>query len=110
MPIPDLTHLQFAVLDALGAREKAGRELREALKARGIRKTGPAFYQLMARLEEAKFVKGWYEQKAVEGEVVRERRYKILGAGLTAWQEVRDFYLESGKTIPSLLGTRGVIG
>ena len=90
MGLPDLTHLQFAIVDVLGPREKSGRELRQGLRERGIRKSGPAFYQLMARLEEAGVVKGRYDQK-----IVKERRYKITGSGVRARERALDFYLKA---------------
>ena len=48
--IPKITHLQFLVLGQLRGQEQAGRVLREALAAHGVRRSAPAFYQLMARL------------------------------------------------------------
>ena len=62
-----LPHLQFAVLAALGSTKRAGREIREELRALDLKKSGPAFYRLMTRLEEAGFVEGWYEQEVVDG-------------------------------------------
>lgn len=99
MPLPPLSHLQFAVLDALGAAKKSGRELRAALAARGVKKSGPAFYQLMARLEDAGFVKGWYEQKIVDGQIIKERRYQIKGQGSRACEKTRDFYMNPDSAI-----------
>ncbi|UCC31818.1 MAG: hypothetical protein JSU86_05975 [Phycisphaerales bacterium] len=96
MGLPPLTHLQFAILDVLGSHKKSGREVREGLKTLGIRKSGPAFYQLMARLEDAGFVKGWYDQKVIDGQIIKERRYRVLGAGVKAWEHTRDFYVEAG--------------
>ena len=52
--LPSLTHLQFLVLGVLRTDEQSGRVIRQALHAYGIRRSGPAFYQLMARLEKAK--------------------------------------------------------
>lgn len=95
MGLPDLTHLQFAIVDVLGPREKSGRELRQGLRERGIRKSGPAFYQLMARLEEAGVVKGRYDQKIVEAQIIKERRYKITGSGVRARERALDFYLKA---------------
>lgn len=92
MPVPSLTHLQFAVLDALGAEERPGREIRERLTERGVAKTGPAFYRLMARLEDAGFLTGEYHQKTVLGQHLRERRYRIAGDGEAALNEARAFY------------------
>jgi len=99
--LPTLTHLQFLILDIVGGAEMSGRDLREKLRARGVRKTGPAFYQLMARLEDAGFVKGWYDQKIIDGQIIKERRYRILGAGAKARENTLDFYrqreLNSGR-------------
>jgi hypothetical protein len=102
MPLPDLTHLQFLVLTALLEGEQSGRYIREKLAEEGVHKTGPAFYQLMARLEDAKLVEGWYDQKVVDGQIIKERRYKVTGLGVHAWESTRDFYLAQAK--PGLLG------
>lgn len=91
-PIPVLTHLQFLVLGVLRAEPQAGRALRSALSAYGIRRTGPAFYQLMARLEKDRLVDGWYEQVTVNDQAVTERHYRITGDGSRRWKEARAFY------------------
>lgn len=93
MPIPSITHLQFLVLGLLMDAEISGRELRERLVDAGERKSGPAFYQFMARLEDARLVEGSYDEKVIDGQRIKERRYKITGQGIAAWEEVRDFYL-----------------
>ncbi len=92
MSLPELSHLQIAVLDALGATELSGRELREALKQAKISKSGPAFYQLMSRLEDAKFVRGRYDEKVVHGQRIKERRYILTGEGAKALREAASFY------------------
>lgn len=79
--LPELTHLQFLVLAVLSSNEMKGKELREALKKEGVNKTGPAFYQIMSRLEEAKFVESWMTQEIVEGQIIKEKNYKITGLG-----------------------------
>ena len=76
MPIPqlpELTHLQFLVLGVLRSADQPGRALRDALSGYGIRRTGPAFYQLMARLEKDRLIDGWYEQITVGDQAVTER-------------------------------------
>src|SRR4051794_24971311 len=97
MPIPDLTHLQFLVLGVLLSGEKSGRDLREELKREGAGKTLASFYQLMARLEEAGHVKGRYEQELIDGIPVKERVYTVTGEGISAWENVRDFYFAKGS-------------
>src|SRR6266516_1366818 len=90
--LPELTHLQFAVLNIVETATISGRALRARLREDGIKKSGPAFYQAMARLEEARFVKGWYEQKIVEGQIIKERHYQILANGISALRQARNFY------------------
>lgn len=96
MSLPPLSPLQYAVLEILGSRELSGREVREHLKTRKISKSGPAFYQLMSRLEDAKFVEGKYDEKIVAGQRIKERRYFLKGEGAKALNLTRDFYLIPG--------------
>jgi DNA-binding PadR family transcriptional regulator len=95
--LPDLTHLQFLILAVLMDGEQPGKFIREKLADEGERKSGPAFYQIMARLEDGNFVEGWYTQKVVEGQIIKERWYKITGEGVAAWEAVRDFYLAHAR-------------
>ncbi|GEM_PF-1710014 len=90
--LPELSHLQFAVLEVLGTSQQSGKDLRTGLSELGIKKSGPAFYQLMARLEEAKFVEGWYSQEIIDGQIIKERQYKITGSGIRAFNDTRKFY------------------
>jgi DNA-binding PadR family transcriptional regulator len=90
--LPDLTHLQFLILGVLRGDEQPGRVLRDALAGYGIRRTGPAFYQLMARLEKDGLVDGWYEQVTVGDQAVTERRYRITAEGKKQWNDARAFY------------------
>jgi DNA-binding PadR family transcriptional regulator len=92
--LPLITHLQFLVLEALSIDEQAGRQLRSLLSSAGVRNSGPAFYQMMARLEEAGLVEGWYEQTIIAGQNLKERRYRLTRAGLRAVSDTRAFYLE----------------
>jgi DNA-binding PadR family transcriptional regulator len=90
--LPDITHLQFLVLGLLLAAPQSGRRIRSELQAHGVRRTAPAFYQMMARLEDGHLVEGWYEQKVVDGQLLKERHYRLRPAGLRAWTATRDFY------------------
>jgi len=95
MPLPPLSSLQFSVLAALLAEPRNGRELRRGLRERGVRRTLAAFYQLMARLEDAGYVEGWYEQEVIRGQLIKERHYRMTAAGMAAWQATRKFYAEA---------------
>jgi DNA-binding PadR family transcriptional regulator len=97
--LPSITHLQFVVLDLLRGEARAGRDIREELRRFGVRRSAPAFYQMMARLEDAGFVEGWYEQKVVDGQLIKERSYRIKQAGARAWAATRDFYAASLKAL-----------
>src|SRR4051812_43003549 len=90
--IPRLTHLQFLVLGQLRGAEQPGRVIREALAAHGVKRSAPAFYQLMARLERDRLIDGWYEQVATGDQAVTERRYRLRAQGARLWSEARDFY------------------
>lgn len=92
--LPRLTHLQFLVLGLLRTGDTPGRILRDALAAHGVKRTSPAFYQLMARLERDGLVDGWYEQIAVRDQAVTERRYRLRPQGAKLWTEARDFYTD----------------
>jgi DNA-binding PadR family transcriptional regulator len=92
MKLPPLTHLQFAVLSCLGTNKISGRELRAALVHEGVKKSAPSFYQLMARLEDADFVKGDYESKAVHGQTIKERVYWLTATGSRVRQDQYAYY------------------
>jgi DNA-binding PadR family transcriptional regulator len=93
--IPELTHLQFLVLSILRSGPRTGRQVRKALARHGIRRSAPAFYQMMARLEDAAFVDGEYDQKIVDGQIIKERRYTLSARGEAAWSATRTFYAEA---------------
>ena len=93
-PLPDLTNLQFLVLGLLLQSTMAGRDLRARLQSHGARKSGPAFYQLMARMEDAGLVEGHYVQQEADGQLVRERHYRVTPSGRRAWRASHEFYAE----------------
>jgi len=93
--IPEITHLQFLVLGMLRGGERAGRVVRRTLKRHGIDRSGPAFYQMMARLEDAGLVAGEYDQKIIDGQIIKERRYSLTARGETAWTATRAFYSDA---------------
>jgi DNA-binding PadR family transcriptional regulator len=91
--LPAITHLQFLVLGQLLDTPSAGRDIRTTLRRHGVRRTAPAFYQMMARLEDAGLVEGWYDQQIIDGQLIKERHYRVRAAGARAWAATRDFYL-----------------
>jgi len=94
MRVPKLSHIQFMILTLLQVKDASGKEIRDALRRSGVRRSGPGFYQIMARMEDAGFVKGEYRQEIVASQIIRERRYEITTIGRRASRDSRDFYLE----------------
>ncbi len=92
MNLPELSHLQFIVLGQLLTQTRSGREIRKTLRRFRVRQSGPAFYQMMARLEKTGLAEGWYHQDVIDGQTVKERHYRITPAGASAWRECRSFY------------------
>jgi DNA-binding PadR family transcriptional regulator len=92
--LPEITALQFLVISLLLSRadECPGRELRARLLENGVKSTGPQFYQMMSRLEDAGYVEGWYAQKEIEHQVVNERRYRVTAEGRAALDATADFF------------------
>jgi DNA-binding PadR family transcriptional regulator len=95
--LPSLTHLQFLVLGALRGAQQPGRVLRDTLASYGVRRTAPAFYQLMARLESTGLVEGWYEQVTVGDQAVTERWYRVTGEGSRQWTRAQNFYSDVAR-------------
>lgn len=90
--LPIITHLQFVVLDLLRDQPRAGRDIRQELGRYGVRRSAPAFYQMMARLEDSSYIEGWYEQHVIDGQLIKERNYRIRPAGVRACSATRNFY------------------
>ncbi len=105
MQLPRLSHLQFLVLGQLLGSPSSGMEIRRKLATFGAKKSGPAFYQLMARMKAGGLVEGWYEQQIIDGQIIRERHYKIKRSGSQSWQKSREFY---EKSIAVSEGARGL--
>jgi DNA-binding PadR family transcriptional regulator len=90
--MPDLSHRQFFIVDLVGDDEHSGRYIRDRLNDHGIKTSLPAFYQMMARLEDAELIRGFYVTTPVKGHVLKERHYKSLAHGRKQCQVVLDFY------------------
>ena len=105
--VPRLSHLQFLVIGVLGRGTVPGRRVREELAGFDVRKSGPAFYQLMARLEDSGLVDGTYHQDIVDGQIIRERHYTLTAEGAGAWRASRDFYVDA---IRGFDGQQGLAG
>lgn len=107
--IPRLSHLQFLVVGILRGKSVPGRKIREDLKNFQVKKSGPAFYQLMARLEDAGLVEGCYNQEIVSSQIIRERHYSLTADGASAWVQSRDFYLGAIRGFDEMPGMARVM-
>jgi DNA-binding PadR family transcriptional regulator len=105
--VPKLTFSQFLVLGLLLDGDCPGRKIRDELLKHGERKSGPAFYQAMARLEDAGFVKGRYQQITAGDQLVKERWYTITRDGIHTWNEAASFSLAVCKGRLNLPFARG---
>jgi hypothetical protein len=65
-----------SIHEALGNGEMSGRDLRAYVVERVGPIGAPAFYALMADLEEAGMVQRWDVEKVVGGQTIRERWYR----------------------------------
>ena len=93
MPLPDVTHLQFAIIDVMGAKERTGEEIRRSLfREHSIKRTLAAFYMLMKRLEDSGFITGRYRLVEIGSYTAKQRLYKVTGQGAKAFQNARDWY------------------
>jgi DNA-binding PadR family transcriptional regulator len=93
--VPELTHLQFLIVGFLLGGERTGPELRQELHSFRVRHSTPAFYQLMARMEDLGLVQGRYQQRLIRAQLFRERRYQVTAAGRAAWRASREFYAKA---------------
>ena len=50
-------------------------------------------------MTDAALVEGWYDQKVVAGQHIKERRYRLTKAGARALAETRAFYLERALSV-----------
>ena len=98
--LPEISHLQFEILRMLiEGGDLPGSELRSGLQKAGWKKSAPAFYQLMSRLEDAKFVNGTDRLDTVDGYRVKRRDYKITIGGHRAAAQLQSFYENRNFTL-----------
>ena len=86
--LPNVTHLQFLVLDVLVRRPEgtSATTLRDALSEYGEDREGPKFYQMMRRLERSDFVTSWSKQFNVGGGEVARTYYRATESGRISWR------------------------
>jgi len=92
--LPKLTHLQFLALDLLRSEKDglASPQLQTRFAELGIEHSGPKFYQLMRRLEEAGMIRSRNEPFDVAGGTVQRTVYAMTPQGTVAWNVTMTFY------------------
>jgi len=93
MPLPALTPLQYLTLHLLFAGPQTGQQLREALRALGVRQSRAAFSRLMMRMVIANHVVPRASTSIVAGQNVRQNLYEITDLGVFDWTAAQKFYL-----------------
>ncbi len=86
-----LSSLQFLILGVLLEGDRPGRTIRERLAEFGESRTGPAFYRLMSRMEDAGLIVGRYDHEVVDGQMIRQRIYRVNATGRRRWEAQRSF-------------------
>lgn len=99
MSLPKITHLQAVVLSSLkGHPERYGLNLRQELcELTKRKKSRPAFYQMMARLESDGLVACKKEVKRLEEATVTVSVYRITKKGERELNTTFGFYERIGK-------------
>ncbi len=94
--LPEVTHLQFLVLDAVDRGQAFSRQIRDVLKAYGQGEKHPAFYMLLRRMEEAGLLEGSRHSQVVEltGRMqhLREKVYRLTEKGAQQHRSCLAFY------------------
>src|SRR4029434_6699513 len=90
--LPPLSHLQFLALGVILSSDEPGRVIRDVVADYGVRRTGAAVYQPIARLERDGLTGEWSRPVIGADQTARERRYRITAAGSRAWRQTRSFY------------------
>ncbi len=92
--IPELTHLQYAILLTLAdGKTLSGEEIRLRIRQFGANfNAEPKFYQLMSRMEKSDLLVGEYTDRKTNPRQVRERKYKQTDKGTKAVNISFEFY------------------
>lgn len=103
--LPSISHLQFAVLDQLVRRTRGASSdrIRCLMSEIGAEREGPAFYQLMKRLEDAGLLVSSPQEFNVGGGKVIRTHYRITVEGKTAWRDTLQFYAARLRASADLL-------
>ena len=90
---PHYNFSQMATVDIIAKHGQInGVDLRRELAAEGVKKSGPAFFDMMMRLESAGLIRSWHDNETlVKGRRRRTKFYCLEGDGFRALQEFRQY-------------------
>jgi DNA-binding PadR family transcriptional regulator len=91
--LPEMSGLQFLVVQLLFAGPQSGAELRRAMKKAGVKIGPPSFSRLMRRMEETGYVYAQSEEGPSGCRLVCPRRFEVTDLGVGVWKQVREFYV-----------------
>jgi hypothetical protein len=92
MSLPELTPLQFLVLQLLFAGPQGGKDLRRKAKAAGAALSPPSFSRLMHRMNRLGYLQIHDVEEAERFRYVLPRRFELTDLGLALWRRTREFY------------------
>jgi hypothetical protein len=90
--LPEMSGLQFLVVQLLFAGPQSGEELRRRMKDAGAEIGPPSFSRLMQRMEDACYLQAHSESGPSGCRLVRPRRFEVTDLGVGIWKRAREFY------------------
>ncbi|MEN6408053.1 MAG: hypothetical protein ABFC77_16485 [Thermoguttaceae bacterium] len=90
--LPEMSGLQFLVVQLLFAGRQTGGQLRRRLGAAGAPISRPSFTRLMHRMENAGYLQAESESGPNGYREVLPRRFEVTDLGVAVWRRVREFY------------------
>jgi hypothetical protein len=99
--LPDITHVQFFVLESLMVCPLRGKDLRDELEEFGWLRTNETFPELINQLEKLGFVVGFYAVRILGDVELLDHRYELTVAGMRAYHRAHPFYSNGALDLAS---------
>lgn len=90
--LPEMSGLQFLVVQLLLAGSQSGAELRRMMQEAGAKIGPPSFSRLMQRMEKAGYVQAKLKSTKSARRFANPRRFDVTDLGVALWQQTREFY------------------
>ena len=101
--LPEMSPLQFVVVQLLFAGPQSGGQLRRRMEQAGVKIGPPSFSRLMLRMETAGYLQAHDEDGPAGCHLVRPRRFEVTDLGVAIWSRVREFYAGWSPPPPELV-------